>query len=76
MYKLVMMRHGESTWNRENRFTGWTDVDLTDTGVLEARRAGQLLGQGCGFDLATSVLGAPSRPSTLRWRNSTCCGCR
>ena len=58
MYKLVMMRHGESTWNRENRFTGWTDVDLTDTGVLEARRAGQLLkDKGYGFDLAfTSVL--------------------
>jgi 2,3-bisphosphoglycerate-dependent phosphoglycerate mutase len=58
MYTLVMMRHGESTWNRENRFTGWTDVDLTDSGVEEARRAGRLLkDKGFGFDLAfTSVL--------------------
>jgi 2,3-bisphosphoglycerate-dependent phosphoglycerate mutase len=58
MYKLVMMRHGESVWNRENRFTGWTDVDLTDTGVEEARRAGRLLKEkGYGFDLTfTSVL--------------------
>jgi 2,3-bisphosphoglycerate-dependent phosphoglycerate mutase len=58
MYKLVMMRHGESTWNRENRFTGWTDVDLTDTGVEEAHRAGRLLKErGYAFDLAfTSVL--------------------
>jgi 2,3-bisphosphoglycerate-dependent phosphoglycerate mutase len=58
MYKIVMMRHGESTWNRENRFTGWTDVDLTDTGVEEARRAGRLLKEkGFTFDLAlTSVL--------------------
>ena len=58
MYKLVMMRHGESVWNRENRFTGWTDVDLTDAGVEEARRAGRLLRLGgYRFDLAfTSVL--------------------
>jgi 2,3-bisphosphoglycerate-dependent phosphoglycerate mutase len=58
MYKLVMMRHGESVWNRENRFTGWTDVDLTDTGVEEARRAGRLLKEkGYGFDITfTSVL--------------------
>ncbi len=58
MYKLVMMRHGESAWNRENRFTGWTDVDLTASGVEEARRAGRLLkDKGYGFDLTfTSVL--------------------
>ena len=58
MYKLVMMRHGESAWNRENRFTGWTDVDLTASGVEEARRAGRLLKEkGYGFDLTfTSVL--------------------
>src|SRR4051812_35129019 len=41
MPTLVLLRHGESTWNRENRFTGWTDVDLSPTGVDEARRAGQ-----------------------------------
>ena len=58
MYKLVMMRHGESAWNRENRFTGWTDVDLTESGVAEARRAGRLLkDKGYGFELTfTSVL--------------------
>jgi len=55
---LVLLRHGESTWNRENRFTGWTDVDLTERGVAEARRAGQQLGEeGLQFDVAyTSVL--------------------
>jgi len=43
MIKLVLLRHGESTWNKENRFTGWTDVDLTEKGVEEAREAGVLL---------------------------------
>ncbi|RED31655.1 2,3-diphosphoglycerate-dependent phosphoglycerate mutase [Paenibacillus sp. VMFN-D1] len=43
MYKVVLVRHGESEWNRENRFTGWTDVDLTDKGVQEAIKAGHLL---------------------------------
>ena len=58
MHKLVLMRHGESIWNLENRFTGWTDVDLTATGVTEAERAGRLLkDKGYGFDLAyTSLL--------------------
>ena len=58
MHKVVLLRHGESTWNRENRFTGWTDVDLSDAGGEEARRAGQLLKQeGFVFDVAyTSVL--------------------
>ena len=58
MIDLVLLRHGESTWNRENRFTGWTDVDLTERGVEEARRAGRLLREeGLAFDLAyTSVL--------------------
>ena len=58
MKTLVLLRHGESTWNRENRFTGWTDVDLTERGVAEARRAGQQLGEeGLRFDVAyTSVL--------------------
>jgi 2,3-bisphosphoglycerate-dependent phosphoglycerate mutase len=58
MHKLVLLRHGESLWNRENRFTGWTDVDLTDHGREEARRAGRLLKEsGYGFDVAyTSVL--------------------
>ena len=58
MHKLILLRHGESVWNRENRFTGWTDVDLSDEGLAQARAAGQLLGEeGFAFDLAfTSVL--------------------
>jgi 2,3-bisphosphoglycerate-dependent phosphoglycerate mutase len=58
MHKLVLIRHGESTWNLENRFTGWTDVPLTPTGVAQAREAGGLLRQGgYEFDVAyTSVL--------------------
>jgi 2,3-bisphosphoglycerate-dependent phosphoglycerate mutase len=58
MHKLVLLRHGESTWNKENRFTGWTDVDLTDTGRDEAARAGDLLKDGgYVFDIVyTSVL--------------------
>ena len=43
MYKLVLIRHGESTWNKENRFTGWVDVDLTEQGNREAQQAGVLL---------------------------------
>jgi len=58
MHTLVLLRHGESTWNRENRFTGWTDVDLTDKGREEALSAGRLLkAGGYVFDIAyTSVL--------------------
>ena len=58
MYQLVLIRHGESTWNLENRFTGWTDVDLTPTGVAQAQQAGRLLKEGgFEFDIAyTSVL--------------------
>src|SRR5947208_4790100 len=58
MKKLVLLRHGESTWNKENRFTGWTDVDLSDRGVAEAVDAGRLLRDGgYVFDVAfTSVL--------------------
>jgi 2,3-bisphosphoglycerate-dependent phosphoglycerate mutase len=58
MYKIVLMRHGESTWNLANRFTGWTDVDLTDKGINEALQAGKLLIEaGFSFDLCyTSVL--------------------
>ena len=45
MKKIVLLRHGESAWNKENRFTGWTDVDLTEKGVAEAVRAGELLAE-------------------------------
>jgi|SRR4051794_5366944 2,3-bisphosphoglycerate-dependent phosphoglycerate mutase len=58
MHRLVLLRHGESTWNKENRFTGWTDVDLSETGLSEAKAAGQLLKEGgYVFDVAyTSLL--------------------
>ena len=58
MYKIVLMRHGESVWNRENRFTGWADIDLTDKGEAQAREAGRLLiDAGFTFDMTyTSVL--------------------
>src|ERR1039457_5254945 len=58
MVKLVLLRHGESIWNRENRFTGWTDVDLSEQGRQEARRAAVVLkAQDFSFDVAyTSVL--------------------
>ena len=57
-YRVVLLRHGESTWNKDNRFTGWTDVDLSDKGRDEAAAAGRLLAEGgFGFDVAyTSVL--------------------
>ncbi len=63
MHKLVLIRHGESTWNLENRFTGWTDVDLTDTGVEQAKNAGCLLkAEGYEFDVTyTSVLKRATR---------------
>ena len=63
MHKLVLVRHGESSWNLENRFTGWTDVDLTPTGIEQAKQAGRLLkAEGYEFDLAyTSVLKRATR---------------
>ncbi|MFT4268635.1 MAG: 2,3-diphosphoglycerate-dependent phosphoglycerate mutase [Xenophilus sp.] len=63
MHKLVLIRHGESTWNLENRFTGWTDVDLTPTGIAQAKQAGRLLqAEGYDFDVAyTSVLKRATR---------------
>lgn len=58
MYKIVLLRHGESTWNKENRFTGWTDVDLSEKGIDEAKEAGRVLKKdGYVFDIVfTSVL--------------------
>jgi 2,3-bisphosphoglycerate-dependent phosphoglycerate mutase len=58
MYKVVFLRHGESTWNKENRFTGWTDVDLSEKGIEEAKNSGKVLkAEGYTFDLAfTSTL--------------------
>lgn len=67
MHKLVLIRHGESTWNKENRFTGWTDIDLSDKGREEARAAGQLLKyEGYSFDLVfTSLLKRAIRTSNI-----------
>jgi 2,3-bisphosphoglycerate-dependent phosphoglycerate mutase len=67
MHKLVLLRHGESTWNKENRFTGWTDVDLTEKGRDEAKAAGQLLkAGGYAFDLVfTSLLKRAIRTSNI-----------
>ena len=58
MTKLALLRHGESIWNKENRFTGWTDVDLSEKGIQEATQAGKVLKKdGYSFDVAfTSVL--------------------
>ncbi len=58
MHKVVLLRHGESVWNKENLFTGWTDVDLSDKGTQEAKEAGRTLKkQGYSFDIAfTSLL--------------------
>jgi len=63
MHKLVLIRHGESTWNLDNRFTGWTDIDLTPLGIEQAKEAGRLLkAQGFEFDVAyTSVLKRATR---------------
>ncbi|MEX2240240.1 MAG: 2,3-diphosphoglycerate-dependent phosphoglycerate mutase [Burkholderiales bacterium] len=75
MQRIVFLRHGESTWNRENRFTGWTDVDLSAAGVEEARAAGRLLrAEGYAFDLAhTSVLKRAIRTLWLALEELDCC---
>ena len=58
VYKVVLLRHGESLWNVENKFTGWIDIDLSDKGIMEAKNAGKLLkSEGYEFDIAyTSFL--------------------
>ena len=70
MYRLVLLRHGESTWNKENRFTGWTDVGLTDKGLEEARQAAQLLNEaGFAFDIAfTSDLSPNWGSEWVQWQ--------
>ena len=67
MYKLVLIRHGESTWNLENRFTGWTDVPLTATGVEQARQAVRLLREGLKW-----VPQSPLLANALAWCLATC----
>ncbi|MEI6737589.1 MAG: 2,3-diphosphoglycerate-dependent phosphoglycerate mutase [Pseudomonadota bacterium] len=75
MKKLVLMRHGESLWNQENRFTGWVDVDLSEKGVMEAERAGKTLqAEGYNFDIAyTSVL---TRAIRTLWIAQEALNCR
>ncbi|MEK6984292.1 MAG: 2,3-diphosphoglycerate-dependent phosphoglycerate mutase [Nanoarchaeota archaeon] len=67
MVKLVLLRHGESVWNKENRFTGWVDVDLSEQGIVEAKKAGQTLRkQGFSFDVAyTNLLKRCTRTLSL-----------
>lgn len=74
MHKVVFLRHGESVWNRENRFTGWADVDLSEAGVAEARAAGQLLlREGFEFDVAyTSLLKRAIRTLYIAQREMDC----
>ncbi|MEX0958109.1 MAG: 2,3-diphosphoglycerate-dependent phosphoglycerate mutase [Burkholderiales bacterium] len=66
MKKIVLLRHGESVWNKENRFTGWTDVDLTDKGVQEAREAGRLL-RDAGFDFELAYCSVLKRAIRTLW---------
>ena len=66
MYQLVLIRHGESTWNLENRFTGWTDVPLTETGIAQAKEAGRLLSAE-GFDFDVAYTSALKRATHTLW---------
>ena len=66
MHKLVLIRHGESTWNLENRFTGWTDVDLTDTGLEQAKNASRLL-KAAGFDFDVAYTSVLKRATRTLW---------
>ncbi len=74
MHRIVLLRHGESAWNRENRFAGWTDVDLSDAGIVEARAAGRLLkAQGLDLDIAhTSLLKRAIRTLWLALEEMDC----
>lgn len=76
MYKLILVRHGESVWNKENRFTGWTDVDLSERGEEEARRAGELIKKhDLFFDVAySSVLKRAIRTQHIWQKLSIGCG--
>ena len=75
MIKLVLLRHGESIWNKENRFTGWTDVGLTEKGIEEAREAAQALKkEGYDFDVvfSSSISGLPHALNLSKLRNKKC----
>ena len=76
MPKIVLLRHGESIWNKENLFTGWYDIDLSDQGKVEARKAGEVLkAEGFTFDVAfTSVLKRAIRTLWFALDELTSCG--
>jgi bisphosphoglycerate-dependent phosphoglycerate mutase len=71
MHKLVLIRHGQSLWNLENRFSGWADVDITEQGVAEAREAGELMRQA-GYHVRC---GAFIRAQARRSHAVACAGC-
>ena len=75
---LVLLRHGQSQWNLDNRFTGWVDVDLSEKGVAEAKAAGKLMqDEGLAFDVVhTSLLKRAIRTMQLAMEESDRCGCR
>ena len=66
MAKLVLIRHGESLWNAENRFTGWTDIDLSEQGFAQARKAGRMLLQG-GFEFELTFTSVLKRAIRTLW---------
>ncbi|MBC7648503.1 MAG: 2,3-diphosphoglycerate-dependent phosphoglycerate mutase [Vitreoscilla sp.] len=66
MHKLVLIRHGQSTWNLENRFTGWADVPLTETGIAQAKNAGKLL-KGAGYDFDVTYTSVLTRATHTLW---------
>ncbi len=66
MYKVVLLRHGESEWNKENRFTGWTDVDLTEKGINEAKKAGKVLKEN-GFEFEIAFVSVLKRALRTLW---------
>ena len=79
MPKLILLRHGQSKWNLQNRFTGWWDVDVTEKGVEEARAAGRLMREKWRRSrhlLHLACRPARSRRCIWRWRKWTGCGCR
>jgi 2,3-bisphosphoglycerate-dependent phosphoglycerate mutase len=68
--KIVLLRHGESVWNKENRFTGWTDVDLTEIGMIETKAAGELLKEGRSGTVTRHSAVANER--SWRWLSPDC----
>ena len=68
MYKVVFLRHGESVWNKENRFTGWTDVDLSEKGIVEAKNSGKVLETQAGFSIVIPGMRSPIKEKAIAMR--------